>query len=350
MLVRIHLILHSPTLQRKIRRHLRALEDQVVLSADAPGAAAPHSLQTTPADLVFIREELIEGPIAAFAERCHGLPDRPGLVVITRSREAEHRTTLLAEGVDAVLGEFDPDAALSGALQEIVRSRQDVLLRMNRAQDRDRSYSLADFVAESESTRQFLELVRRVLQSSTSVLIQGETGVGKERLARILHHEGTRSEGPFVVVNCAAIPAHLLESELFGHVRGAFTDAARDKRGKFEIANGGTIFLDEIGEMPLAMQVKLLRVLQEREVERVGSESAIPIDVRVLSATHVDLEHAVQEKTFRADLYYRLSVVTLPIPPLRERSADVPSLAHPLPRTLRAVPGTRSLLVRRGGR
>jgi len=160
-----------------------------------------------------------------------------------------------------------------------------------------------------------------------SVLIEGETGTGKEVVARAIHHSGNRARGPWVAVNCGAIPETLLEAELFGHVRGAFTGAVQGRVGKFEAANRGTIFLDEIGDMPLAVQSKLLRVLQEKEVERLGGNERIGLDVRVIAATNVDLEKRVREGSFRQDLYYRLNVFRIAMPALRDHMTDIPVLA-----------------------
>ena len=173
-----------------------------------------------------------------------------------------------------------------------------------------------------------LDLARRVAQVDTTVLITGESGVGKERVARFIHDESARTAGPFVAINCGAVPETLLESELFGHARGSFTGATQDRPGLFEAANNGTLLLDEIGEVPPAMQVKLLRVLQEREVRRVGENKARPVNVRVLAATNRDLVEEIRAARFRQDLYYRLRVVEIRVPPLRERRDDILPLAR----------------------
>jgi two-component system response regulator FlrC len=172
-----------------------------------------------------------------------------------------------------------------------------------------------------------LALARNIAGSDISVLIQGDSGTGKELLARYIHGSGRRSDRPFVAVNCGAIPENLMESELFGHEKGAFTGAGERKIGKIELASGGTILLDEIGEMPVALQPKLLRVLQEREVDRVGGKEPVPVDVRVIATTNRDLQKECREGRFREDLYYRLNVFPVRLPPLRERPSDIPMLA-----------------------
>jgi len=190
-------------------------------------------------------------------------------------------------------------------------------------------YGLHDILGDSPDTRACKEQVRRIARSNSNVLIIGESGVGKELFAHAIHLESPRRDAPFVRLNCAAIPETLLESELFGYVEGAFTGAKKGgQAGKFELAEGGTLFLDEIGDMPYAMQAKLLRVLQEREFERVGGKEIIRVNVRVLSATNADLESLVQTGGFRRDLFYRLNVLSLKIGPLRERREDIPNLVY----------------------
>jgi len=183
-------------------------------------------------------------------------------------------------------------------------------------------------VGESAAFRAVVARAQRVALTDADVLIQAESGTGKELLAKLIHHASTRSGGPFVAVNCSAFPENLLESELFGHMRGAFTGASATKPGKFELADGGTLLLDEIGEMPLSLQPKLLRVLQEREIDRLGDTRSVPVNVRVIATTNRMLHDQLQNGEFRADLYYRLNVVPLTIPPLRERRPDILPLAE----------------------
>ena len=191
--------------------------------------------------------------------------------------------------------------------------------------DIDKGYHV--LIAESPVIKEKLDLIERVAQTDSSVLILGESGVGKELFAEQLHLRSARRNGPFVRVNCAALPEGLLESELFGHVKGAFTDAVQNRRGRFELADGGTIFLDEIGDLPLKLQAKLLRVLQQKTFERVGSSDTVTVDVRIVAATNRDIETLVEKGEFRSDLYYRLNVLPLYVPPLRQRKEDIPALA-----------------------
>lgn len=188
--------------------------------------------------------------------------------------------------------------------------------------------ALSSIIVKSKSMQDILATVTRVAAFNTTILIRGESGTGKELLASAIHQLSPRKSKKFVAINCGAIPENLIESELFGHKKGSFTDATRDTKGLFEEANHGVIFLDEIGELPLHLQVKILRALQERQIHRVGDEQPIDIDVRIIAATHSNLEEAIRIGTFRDDLYYRLNVVSIFIPPLRERLEDIPTLAE----------------------
>lgn len=188
-------------------------------------------------------------------------------------------------------------------------------------------YQKRSFVTRDERMTSLLQLLKNVSASSSSILIQGESGTGKELLARYVHNQSKRAHMPFIAVNCAAIPHHLLESEMFGYEKGAFTGASMKKMGKFELASGGTLLLDEIGEMDIQLQAKLLRVIQESEVDRLGAKAPTPVDVRIIATTNANLKACIEEKKFRSDLYYRLNVVPITVPPLRNRKGDISLLA-----------------------
>jgi DNA-binding NtrC family response regulator len=219
------------------------------------------------------------------------------------------KTDELVRVVERVLRE----AALR---REIARLRREV----------HKEYSFHQILGKSKPMQEVFDLIRRVADSPTNVLITGESGTGKELVAKAIHYNSDRRHAPFVPVNCAAIPEALLESELFGHVKGAFTDAKTDKRGLFEEAHTGTLFLDEISELPILLQAKLLRAIQEREIRRVGATKPIAVDVRIIAATNLSLADEVKAKRFRDDLYYRLNVIEVRMPPLRERREDIPLL------------------------
>jgi len=217
----------------------------------------------------------------------------------------------------------------------------EIILTLRKAEERERlrkenkflreevkrEYSFENIVSKNEKMHKIFEVIKKVSQYKSTILISGESGTGKELVARALHYNSDRSQNPFIPINCGAIPENLLESELFGHTKGAFTDAIRTKKGLFEEADGGTLFLDEIGELPSQLQVKLLRVLQDGEIRRVGESKPIQIDVRIVAATCKDLVKEVNEGRFRDDLFYRLNVLPIHIPPLRERREDIPLLA-----------------------
>jgi DNA-binding NtrC family response regulator len=275
-----------------------------------------------------INERLLPEPPESGISILNNLPESPVTVVLSEGESAVEQAQLVASGADVVLYRYLPEDRLAEAIEATLESRRQFLKkdrydRMGRIKPK-----ISDFVSESQVMRIFMEEVRQVIPSDSLLLVLGETGVGKEHLAKAIHAESPRSAGPFVAVNVAALPEQLLESELFGHEQGAFTGAIRSRRGAFELAHGGTIFLDEIGELPLHLQSKLLRVLQDFEVRPVGGEKPVWVDVRVVAATNQDLEQAVESGGFRKDLYYRLSVVTLTLPPLKQRREDIPVLAR----------------------
>ena len=202
----------------------------------------------------------------------------------------------------------------------------------------------AHIIGSSERTKELRKLIDSIAPTDGSVLISGESGCGKELYAREIHDRSNRSEGPFVPINCGAIPADLLESQLFGHKKGSFTGAIADFKGKFQDAHGGTLFLDEIGDMPFEMQVKLLRVLQEKNISPIGSNQLIDIDVRIVAATHRDIEKDVEDRTFRQDLFFRLNVLPLKIPPLRERTEEIEELVNHFTK-LHQQPGRQQVII-----
>jgi two-component system response regulator AtoC len=228
---------------------------------------------------------------------------------------------------DYISKPFKPDEiilTLRKAEEREQLRRENQLLRREVAKE----YSFENIVSKNEKMQKLFDVIKKVAQYKSTVLITGESGTGKELVARALHYNSERSQHPFIPVNCGAIPENLLESELFGHAKGAFTDAIRAKKGLFEEADGGTLFLDEIGELPSPLQVKLLRVLQEGEIRRIGESKSIKVDVRIVVATVKDLTREVNEGRFREDLFYRLNVLPIHIPPLRERKEDIPLLIH----------------------
>ncbi len=271
------------------------------------------------------------------------MPDGSGMEVLDAARRRDDRTQVIMITAHATT-EQAVDAMRRGAYDYIekpfrndeLRATLDKALEKRAIVEENRALKAellgrkqgGDLVGKSPAMERLRALIERVADAPSSVLVTGESGTGKELVARALHHRGVRRDRPFVVVNCGALPETLMESELFGHEKGAFTGAQRASEGLFRAANGGTIFLDEIGDLPMSLQVKLLRVLQEKKVRPVGGSRELDIDVRVVAATNIDVERAVAEGSFRQDLFYRLNVIRLHVPPLRQRREDVPILAE----------------------
>ncbi|MFQ5465117.1 MAG: sigma-54-dependent transcriptional regulator [Thermodesulfobacteriota bacterium] len=271
------------------------------------------------------------------------MPGIDGLEFLRRLREVGKDQTVIMMSAYGTL-DLAVECMKLGAYDYVSKpfKTDEIILTVRKAEERERlkrenarlreeaarDYDTGGIYTIDEKMLSMLDLVRKVADYSSSVLITGESGTGKELVARALHFGGSRAGGPFVVVNCGAIPAALLESELFGHVKGAFTGAVRNKTGLFEEADGGTIFLDEVGELPMELQVKLLRVLQEGEIRRVGDTRPVKVDARVVAATVRDLKGCISSGTFREDLYYRLNVIEVELPPLRLRPSDIDGLAR----------------------
>jgi two-component system, NtrC family, response regulator len=316
----------DPSFRRVLEYQLQEDGYRVITAANA--ASALQQFQADAIDLVLTDVKMPQADGIELLSRLKSLkPDLP-VVVLTA-----HGT--IGSAVDAMkLGAFDylTKPFTREQLRLVLEKSFDVaaLKQENRrlrevVQDR---FSFEHMIAASRAMHDVTDLASRVAATDTTVLLYGESGTGKELLAKAIHFHSARSRQPFVVVNCAAIPEALLESELFGHRRGSFTGATADKQGKFEAANKGTIFLDEIGELPLLMQVKILRVLQDREVDKVGDSRPTKVDVRIITATNRNLEKMVAAGEFRDDLYYRLAVVAIRMPPLRERADDIPLLVE----------------------
>ena len=255
----------------------------------------------------------------------HSLPCN--VILITGNASAETAVKAMKEGAFDYITKPVNFEKLKVLVAKAIEKSRLVAENLYLRQQLRGKYKFDNIIGNSPAIQPIFARMEKILVTDSTVLILGESGTGKELVARAIHYNGLRKEKPFIAINCGAIPAELLESELFGHMRGSFTGAVADKPGKFELANKGTIFLDEIGTMPLQLQMKLLRVLQEQEVERVGSTSRTKLDVRVISATNADLEERVRRKDFREDLYYRLNVIPIHLPPLRERREDIPLLA-----------------------
>ena len=318
----------DPTELSLLTQHLKVGGDYEVIAETNPRAALER-LATAPVDLVLCDWKMPElsglDVLDEVKRYCADLPvvifsgfDETAVIVEAIQKGASN---FLAKPLEPELLYHSIDAALQN------RKLREEVDRLKRRLGGD--HRLGGMVGRSVAMHALFDLIREVADVDSTVLIRGDTGVGKDLVARALHFEGSRRDKPFIKVNCSALPETLLETELFGHERGAFTDARQQRIGKFEEANGGSIFLDEIGELPLSTQVKLLNVLQDREFERIGGNRRIKLNIRLLSATNRNLEALIQEGRFRLDLYYRLNVVPITIPSLQERPEDIPLLcAH----------------------
>lgn len=287
------------------------------------GEEALHCLKTSPVDVALLDIRMPDLSGLEVLSRQKEFPSHPYIFVITAQDTMENAIEAMKRGAyDYLTKPFDLDE-LSLLVDRALETRklQTEVLRLK--QEIPDSHQSQTIIGKSKAIKEVYKTIGKVANQDVTVLIEGESGTGKELVAKAIHLKGKRSSYPFLAVNCSAIPANLLESELFGYKKGAFTGAASDKAGYFEKANLGTLFLDEIGDLPSALQGKLLRVLQEKEIQRLGSTETVPVDVRIVAATNQNLSDKIKKGSFREDLYFRLNVVPIEIPPLRERKSDI---------------------------
>lgn len=304
----------------------RALQRQYDVHVAGDGMAALELLEQQPVDVVLsdLRMPGMDG--LALIQRILAKTPQPACILLTAYGSIDTAVEAIKRGATDFLTKpvnlDELDMRIQGALRARTMEQENRALR----QQLDNRFGLESLIGQSPGLEEVLDTIRQVAPSRANVMIQGETGTGKELVARAIHRLSPRAKAPLVTVHCAALPTNLLESELFGHEKGAFTGATERRQGRFELADGGSIFLDEIGEIDATVQVKILRVLEERSFERVGGHDTLEVDVRLIAATNKDLEAMVKEGTFREDLFYRLNVVTVALPPLRERREDIPLL------------------------
>ena len=313
--------------ERNTREGLqRALQDRynVLLAEDSQKAV--QTLESTPVDVMLtdLRMPGVDG--MGLLRRAMSLTNPPVCIMMTAYGSIENAVQAMQAGAYHYVTKPVNLDELELVIQRALNSRRIEVENVNLHEQIDRRYGLENIIGESPAMRQLFETVQQVAPSRATVLITGETGTGKELIAKAIHNLSPRKNGAFIAVHAAALPSTLLESELFGHEKGAFTGAVERRIGRFELADGGTLFLDEVSELEPSIQVKLLRVLEERAFERVGGAKTLQVDVRLVAATNKDLKKLVSEGKFRDDLFYRLSVVTIDLPPLRERRDDIPLL------------------------
>ena len=304
------------------------MEDGYTVDAAASGQEAIEMVRDRDYAICFLDLKMPPGidGIETMIE-IHTIRPEASAIIITAYATVDTAITAMKEGAQEYIVKPCNPQEISMLVQRIIKlknlERENLLLRKQLT----KQYSFHDIISKNAKMREIFELIRDIASLKSTVLIQGESGTGKEMIARAIHQAGDRADRPFVAVSCAALAETLLESELFGHEKGAFTGAVGKKKGKFELADGGTLFLDEIGDISPKLQMDLLRVLQERSFFRVGGSEEVSVDVRVIAATHRNLQEAAYDGTFREDLFYRLNVINITIPPLRERREDIPLLA-----------------------
>ena len=319
------LIIDDDFTQRELLRGFLDTQGYPTLTA-ANGQEALQLFQREPVQLVLLDQRMPGLAGDEVLEKMKAMNPMVRSIMITAYGDVNTAVTVMKLGADEFLEKPINLTLLLENIQQIEQQivvDEDVAVVEETVQEGPLPLKI---LAESPAMKEVLSLSRRVAESPWNVLIQGETGTGKELVTRLIHLLSPRRDNPFITLNCAAIPENLFESELFGHEKGAFTGAVHRRRGRFELANGGTLFLDEIGEIPLILQSKLLRALEEKRIRRVGSEGGVPVDVRIVSATNRDLKRMVGEGQFREDLYYRINVMEIKIPSLRQRREDIPSL------------------------
>jgi DNA-binding NtrC family response regulator len=303
------------------------LEDDYQVLAAGSGIEAIEIFRKVPVDVVLLDVQMPEMDGLEVLRHIKQIDEKADVIMISAINLARKAVDSIKLGAfDYITKPYEPEDILSVVNRVI--SNQKLLKELDFLRNEvQKSRGFNQIVSQNRRMLEIFDLIKKVAGTTTNILITGESGTGKELIARSIHQQGNRKEKPFVAVNCAAIPSELMESEMFGHEKGAFTGAHTRTTGKFEHANGGTLFLDEISELRPDLQAKLLRVLQEREIERIGSNRPIKVDIQVISATNTDLNNAVLQEKFRRDLYFRLNVVPISIPPLRERKEDIPLLA-----------------------
>ncbi|MFC1650692.1 sigma-54-dependent transcriptional regulator [Candidatus Latescibacterota bacterium] len=307
-------------------RYLKRKDNEVLMASS--GAEALDIIKTNMVEIVITDQKMPKMSGLELAAEISDNHPNISTIIVTAYGSIQDAVSAMKKNVEDYLTKPINLEELDIILNRILEKRQ--LIRENEMLKEKirKATHFPDIIYKSEAMEEVLSIASRVSRSHATVLITGESGTGKELVARAVHESSDRMNKPFIAVNCSAVPENLIESKLFGHEKGAFTGADKRRTGSFEQADGGTLFIDEIGEIPLNVQVKLLRVLQERKLERVGSNESIPVDVRILAATNRDLEKEIRNGSFREDLYYRVNVVRIEIPPLRKRKADIPILSE----------------------